>query len=89
MLIAQRYALLLRLLQSVDEYTPVRVLDVHMGITVLTRTPSNMRRAFYEGMSFGEFSVFHLISIKAPGQDPGLMIDETHLKRKIKFFYIL
>ena len=51
------YAPLLKALQSVDEYEPIRVLDSHMGITMLTRFANNIRRGLYKSMSFGEFSV--------------------------------
>jgi hypothetical protein len=48
----ERYKALLDALLSADTYSPVRVLDSHMGITLKTSTPSNVRRSFYENMSF-------------------------------------
>ena len=53
----EKYAQLLEELQSVDAYQPLRVLDSHMGLTRLTRTPSSVRRSFFDGLSFEDFSV--------------------------------
>ena len=53
-----RYTQLLALLQDAEAYTPIRVLDSHMGLNArLVRTPKNIRRTFYKDMSFTEFPV--------------------------------
>ena len=57
----ERYEALLKVLESASDYEPVRVLDSHIGITSLTRTPSNVRRSFYEGMSFEKFPVMRYL----------------------------
>ena len=53
----KKYAQVTSILQDAKEYEAVRVLDEHMGITQHTQTPGAVRRTFYEGMSFVNFSV--------------------------------
>ena len=53
----KRYATLLEELRAIPDYQPLLVLDTHMGITLQTSTPSNVRRSFFKDMSFEEFPV--------------------------------
>lgn len=53
----EKYMVLGKILEKAELYAPVRILDAHMGITALTRTPASARRNFYHQMAFSNFDV--------------------------------
>ena len=53
----KKFLQLKSILEDMEEYQAVHIQDRHMGITRLTASPSIVRRAFFDAMSFADFDV--------------------------------